>query len=236
MARQAVNYGDRPRGRCRAWPAASSRRRASSCRRASSATRRASARTATSTQPDLAKAKQLVQQSGHGRREGHGLGPEAQPAQASSSTYYTDLLNKIGFKATPKIIADDDVLPDDRQPKTNPQTGFADWIQDFPNPSDFYLLLDANTHPADQQPELQQGQRSAHPERAERAQPGAGDEARHASPTSGRRSTSTRPRRPTSPSTAHEQVPQFYRDRRSTSARPCSTRCTATTGRPSQLK
>jgi peptide/nickel transport system substrate-binding protein len=28
--------------------------------------------------------------------------------------------------------------------KSNPQTGFADWIQDFPNPSDFYLLLDKN--------------------------------------------------------------------------------------------
>src|SRR5206468_7557336 len=26
-----------------------------------------------------------------------------------------------------------------------PQTGFADWNQDFPNPSDFYLLLDAKS-------------------------------------------------------------------------------------------
>ena len=26
--------------------------------------------------------------------------------------------------------------------KLNPQTGFADWNQDFPNPVDFYLLLD----------------------------------------------------------------------------------------------
>jgi peptide/nickel transport system substrate-binding protein len=29
--------------------------------------------------------------------------------------------------------------------KTNPQTGFADWLQDFPNPIDFYLLMDASS-------------------------------------------------------------------------------------------
>ena len=28
--------------------------------------------------------------------------------------------------------------------KLNPQTGFADWNQDFPNPVDFYLLLDGH--------------------------------------------------------------------------------------------
>jgi peptide/nickel transport system substrate-binding protein len=27
----------------------------------------------------------------------------------------------------------------------HPQTGFADWDEDFPNPSDFYLLLDARS-------------------------------------------------------------------------------------------
>ena len=29
--------------------------------------------------------------------------------------------------------------------KTQAQTGFADWFQDFPNPSDYYLLLDAKS-------------------------------------------------------------------------------------------
>ena len=87
--------------------------------------------------------------------------------------YYTDVLNQIGFKAKSKIIADAQYFPTIGNLKTNPQTGFADWNQDFPNPSDFYLLLDANIDPADQQPELQPGQRPAHPERAEGAQPGA---------------------------------------------------------------
>lgn len=57
--------------------------------------------------------------------------------------YYTDLLNKIGFKATEKIIADAVYFPTIGNAKTDPQTGFADWIQDFPNPSDYYLLMDA---------------------------------------------------------------------------------------------
>jgi len=56
--------------------------------------------------------------------------------------YYTDLLNKIGFRATEKIIADTVYFPTIGNAKTDPQTGFADWIQDFPNPSDFYLLMD----------------------------------------------------------------------------------------------
>ena len=29
--------------------------------------------------------------------------------------------------------------------KLHPQTGFADWDEDFPNPGDFYLLLDKNS-------------------------------------------------------------------------------------------
>ena len=59
--------------------------------------------------------------------------------------YYAELLNKIGYKATPKLIADTTYFPTIGNAKTNAQTGFADWIQDFPNPSDFYLLLDAQS-------------------------------------------------------------------------------------------
>ena len=80
--------------------------------------------------------------------------------------YYTDVLNQIGFKATSKIIADAPYFATIGNAKTEPQTGFADWIQDFPNPIDFYLLMDANSIQADQQPELQPGRRPAHPERA----------------------------------------------------------------------
>jgi peptide/nickel transport system substrate-binding protein len=59
--------------------------------------------------------------------------------------YFAEVLNQIGYKATPKIIADEVYFPTIGNAKTKAQTGFADWIQDFPNPSDFYLLLDAHS-------------------------------------------------------------------------------------------
>ena len=55
--------------------------------------------------------------------------------------YYTDLLNQLGFKATLKVIADSVYFQTIGNQSLNAQTGFADWSQDFPNPSDFYLLV-----------------------------------------------------------------------------------------------
>jgi peptide/nickel transport system substrate-binding protein len=94
--------------------------------------------------PDMAKAKQLMQQSGM----------VGQPVTVWSETrsprkefvaYYTDLLNQLGFKAKTKVIADAQYFSTIGNLKLNAQTGFADWNQDFPNPSDFYLLMDANS-------------------------------------------------------------------------------------------
>jgi peptide/nickel transport system substrate-binding protein len=91
--------------------------------------------------PDLARAKQLVRESGQAGTPITVWGEERSPRREYVD-YYTDLLNKIGFKATEKIIADAVYFPTIGNAKTDPQTGFADWIQDFPNPSDFYLLMD----------------------------------------------------------------------------------------------
>jgi len=94
--------------------------------------------------PDMAKAKQLMQQSGM----------VGQPVTVWSETrsprkefvaYYTDLLNQLGFKAKTKVIADAQYFSTIGNLKLNAQTGFADWNQDFPNPSDFYLLMDQNS-------------------------------------------------------------------------------------------
>ena len=56
--------------------------------------------------------------------------------------YYTSVLNQLGFHATEQILQDSVYFTTIGNASTNPQTGFADWSQDFPNPSDFYLLLD----------------------------------------------------------------------------------------------
>lgn len=94
--------------------------------------------------PDLNKAKALLKQSGQEGAKVVVWGETREPRKQYVD-YYTDALNKIGFKATEKIISDTTYFPTIGNAKTNPQTGFADWIQDFPNPSDFYLLLDANS-------------------------------------------------------------------------------------------
>jgi len=89
---------------------------------------------------DIAKAKQLVQQSGMAGQPVTVWSETRSPRQ-QWMTYYTSYLNQIGFKATQKVIADATYFTTIGNLKLNPQTGFADWNQDFPNPIDFYLLL-----------------------------------------------------------------------------------------------
>jgi peptide/nickel transport system substrate-binding protein len=93
---------------------------------------------------DLAKAQQLVQQSGTAGQNITVWGQQRAP-RTQYVEYYADLLNKMGYHATPKLISDTTYFPTIGNAKTAPQTGFADWIQDFAHPADFYLLLDANS-------------------------------------------------------------------------------------------
>jgi peptide/nickel transport system substrate-binding protein len=97
-----------------------------------------------STAVNLAKAKALVQQSGLAGTPVTVWSETRQPRQEFID-YYTGVLNSIGLKATTKVIADAQYFPTIGNLKTEPQTGFADWNQDFPNPSDFYLLMDENS-------------------------------------------------------------------------------------------
>jgi peptide/nickel transport system substrate-binding protein len=90
--------------------------------------------------PNIAKAKALVQQSGMAGAPVTVWGQERQPRRQFID-YYTSMLNQIGFHATEKIIADADYFPTIGDLKQHPQTGFADWNQDFPNPIDFYGIL-----------------------------------------------------------------------------------------------
>jgi peptide/nickel transport system substrate-binding protein len=89
---------------------------------------------------DIAKAKALVKQSGMAGTPVT-VWSETRTPRQQWMTYYTQFLNQIGFKATQKVIADATYFTTIGNLKLNPQTGFADWNQDFPNPIDFYLLL-----------------------------------------------------------------------------------------------
>jgi peptide/nickel transport system substrate-binding protein len=59
--------------------------------------------------------------------------------------YYTSMLNEIGFKATEKIVADAQYYETVGNLSTKAQTGWLSYSQDFPNPIDFYQLLDAKS-------------------------------------------------------------------------------------------
>jgi len=95
-------------------------------------------------EPDIEGARRIIREEG---LEGSRIvvwGQERSPRKEYVD-YYTDMLNRIGFDAQERIIADTVYFPTIGNERTNPQTGFANWLQDFPNPSDFYLLLDARS-------------------------------------------------------------------------------------------
>ncbi len=94
--------------------------------------------------PNLAKAKALIKQSGDAGAAVTVYSEERVP-RTQYVQYYASVLNAIGLKATIKPVADALYFTVISTLKTDPQTGFADWNQDFPNPIDFYLLLNKNT-------------------------------------------------------------------------------------------
>jgi peptide/nickel transport system substrate-binding protein len=94
--------------------------------------------------PNVAAAKKLVQQSGMAGQPVTVWAENRQPRLEWAENYQATL-NAIGFKATLKTIADADYFSTIETLKNHPQTGFADWQQDFPNPVDFYQnLVDAH--------------------------------------------------------------------------------------------
>jgi peptide/nickel transport system substrate-binding protein len=95
--------------------------------------------------PDIAGAKKLVQQSGMAGAAVTVWGQNRQPRLEYVQNLVAEL-NAIGFKATLKTIADAQYFSTIETLKNHPQAGFADWQQDFPNPTDFYQnTVDANS-------------------------------------------------------------------------------------------
>ncbi|HET8977451.1 MAG TPA: ABC transporter substrate-binding protein [Solirubrobacteraceae bacterium] len=93
--------------------------------------------------PNMTLAKQLMQKSGMIGQPVTVWGEERSPRKQYVD-YYTSVLNSLGFKATEKIINSGVYFTTIGAPKTKPQTGFGDWVQDFPNPWDFMQLFAGN--------------------------------------------------------------------------------------------
>jgi peptide/nickel transport system substrate-binding protein len=94
--------------------------------------------------PNLTKAKELVQQSGLAGTSVTVWGGSRAPHKEFVD-YYASVLNAIGLKANPKIIADAQYYSTIGNVSNKVQTGWLSFSQDFPNPIDFYQLLDAKS-------------------------------------------------------------------------------------------
>jgi peptide/nickel transport system substrate-binding protein len=60
-------------------------------------------------------------------------------------TYLNSQLNAIGFKSALKVVSSGVFDPTIGSAKVDPQAGWGEWSQDYPNPGDFYLVLDARS-------------------------------------------------------------------------------------------
>ncbi len=94
--------------------------------------------------PNVSKAKELVRQSGLAGTPVTVWGQSRSPHKEYVD-YYASVLNAIGFKATEKIVADAQYYATVGNVSNKVQTGWLSFSQDFPNPVDFYQLLDAKS-------------------------------------------------------------------------------------------
>ena len=66
------------------------------------------------------------------------------------------MLKRIGFDATEKVVTAGSYWTTIGDEKTRAQIGFADFVQDYPHPLDWFGLLDGQQHHADAQLELRE--------------------------------------------------------------------------------
>jgi peptide/nickel transport system substrate-binding protein len=88
-------------------------------------------------EPNIAKARQLVEQSGYAGMSVTVWGNNKDPRPAIVD-YYRDVLDRIGFKAKTKILDDQVYYGTVGLRSTRAQTGFTGWYEDFPHPADFF--------------------------------------------------------------------------------------------------
>jgi peptide/nickel transport system substrate-binding protein len=92
------------------------------------------------TAPDMAKARQLVEESGtKGMRVK--VNSDTTEVDKAYGEYFVDLLNKLGYKATPQFLSNDIQYPYIQNSKNKVQFAFSNWFADYPAASDFLQIL-----------------------------------------------------------------------------------------------
>jgi peptide/nickel transport system substrate-binding protein len=94
--------------------------------------------------PNVEKARQLVTDSGEEGTRVSVWGTDSERSKRITE-YYTDVLNKIGLKAKPKILGASTYFPFIGSRKNKAATGFDNWLQDFPHPSDYFFLVQGSS-------------------------------------------------------------------------------------------
>jgi len=89
---------------------------------------------------DLAKAKQLVQQSGTAGQSVTVYGINTDPSK-SVVEYVASVLDQLGYKANVKELAHGVYFTTIGNQATKAQIGYADWFQDYPSPIDWFDTL-----------------------------------------------------------------------------------------------
>ncbi len=90
--------------------------------------------------PDVAKAKQLVQESGEKGAKVVVISPDDEVEKAVG-VYLASVLNEIGLKATPKTISGNIAFTYVQNTKNKVQINVQQWYQDYPAASDFLHIL-----------------------------------------------------------------------------------------------
>ena len=98
---------------------------------------------------NLQKAIRLVREAGYGgegtKRKRVFVWNHDVAADKPYTEYLVSVLNRLGFHATEKIVTPSSYWATIGNAKTRAQIGFADWVQDYPHPRDWFGLLDGRS-------------------------------------------------------------------------------------------
>ena len=92
------------------------------------------------TAPDLAKARQLVAQSGT-KGAAVKVNTDTTDVDKAYGLYFVGLLNKLGYKASLQALSSDIQYPYVQNSKNHVQFAYSSWYQDYPAASDFLNIL-----------------------------------------------------------------------------------------------
>jgi peptide/nickel transport system substrate-binding protein len=94
--------------------------------------------------PDIAQAQDLLRQAGADGEQITVYGNNDDPTDKVTEAY-ADMLDEIGFETEVEILDGGIYFQTVGNQKTQAQTGFTNWFQDFPHPLNFYFLVDGDT-------------------------------------------------------------------------------------------